>query len=433
MPIIYETMIAALCAVVQSQPIGTNRGLFSLLWMMVSGRLLGSRGGVFPALLALGLSSQAVRRAWGALACGKWTIEALLRSWESYVHEETDWQARRCGGYRVRALDITAFWRPKLKGCVSKHFYHPAGKALPGILVGMAASIGCLGSQRVPLPTHLLSPPADESEAWLKQHLIEQVAEELAEDEVAVLDAGFSLKALQEAQMPRYVIRLPRNAVARRNQLPERAPDQKGRPREYGDIVRPLARCYRDKCLAATPCDHHESWDYQGRQLHAEIWDELVRHDCAVDTDQDTYRIVVITDPLYLRPWVLASNLTVPAHVLHALFLQRWPIEQLPLAAKHMIGAHRQFVFSPRSRTRLPQLALLAGAILTCLAALFPAIPTGFWDRQPKPTPGRLRRALHAMPFPDSSQLPPRIRQKASVTDHLPKGIEAHRRSKPPD
>jgi hypothetical protein len=50
----------------------------------------------------------------------------------------------------------------------------------------MAASIGCLGSQRVPLPTHLLSPPADESEARLKQHLIEPVAEELAEDEQEV-------------------------------------------------------------------------------------------------------------------------------------------------------------------------------------------------------------------------------------------------------
>lgn len=433
MPIIYQTMIAALGAVVQLQPIGTNWGLFTLLWMMVSGRLLESRGGVFPGLLSLGLSSPAVRRAWCALASGQWRMEALLRQWQSYVYEETEWQAKAYSGYRVRALDITAFWRPKLKGCVSKHFYHPAGKALPGILVGMAASIGCLGSQRVPLPTHLLSPPADESEAWLKQHLMVQVAEDLAEDEVAVLDAGFSLKALQEAQMPRYVIRLARNAVARRNQLPERVPDQKGRPREYGDVVRPLARCYRDNYLPATPCDHHETWEYQGRELHAQVWQNLVRSDCIVDPEQATYRVVVITDPLYLRPWILASNLTVSAQDLHALFLQRWPIEQLPLAAKHMVGAHRQFVFSLRSRTRLPQLALLAGAILTCVAALFPAIPTGFWDRQPKPTPGRLRRALNAMPFPDSSQLPPRIRQKASVTDHLPKGIEAHRRSKPPD
>jgi len=41
---------------------------------------------------------------------------------------------------------------------------------------------------------------------------------------------------------------------------------------------------------------------------------------------------------------------------------------------------------------------LLAGAIATYQAATLPAVPTGFWDRQPKPTPGRLRRLLSRTP-----------------------------------
>jgi hypothetical protein len=93
-----------------------------------------------------------------------------------------------------------------------------------------------------------------------------------------------------------------------------------------------------------------------------------------------------------------------------------------------MVGAHRQFVFSQESIHRLPELALLAGSIQSFLAASLPVAPTGFWDRQPRRTPGRLRRMLFGQLFPSSYPLPERIRKKGSVTDHLPKGVEAHRR-----
>ena len=95
-----------------------------------------------------------------------------------------------------------------------------------------------------------------------------------------------------------------------------------------------------------------------------------------------------------------------------------------------MVDGHRQFVFAPDSCQRLPELLLLAGSILSALAALHPTIPTGFWDRDPQPTPGRFRRALAGLPFPNSYPLPARIRRKGSVTAHLPKGILAHRRKK---
>jgi hypothetical protein len=95
-----------------------------------------------------------------------------------------------------------------------------------------------------------------------------------------------------------------------------------------------------------------------------------------------------------------------------------------------MIGAHRAFVFAAEVCQRLPELALLAGAILSYGAAILPAIPTGFWDRAPQPTAGRLRRFLAGVGFPIDFPLPPEIRQKASVTDHLPKGSSLFRRTK---
>ena len=100
----------------------------------------------------------------------------------------------------------------------------------------------------------------------------------------------------------------------------------------------------------------------------------------------------------------------------------RWLIEQLPLAAKQMLGAARQFVHEQETCQRFPELALLAGAVLTYAAATSPAVPTGSWDRQPRRTPGRLRRLLGQADFPTDFPWPERLRGKVAVTDHLPKG-----------
>jgi hypothetical protein len=87
-------------------------------------------------------------------------------------------------------------------------------------------------------------------------------------------------------------------------------------------------------------------------------------------------------------------------------------------------------VFAPTSRQRLPELALLAGSILAYTAATQPAVSTGFWDRAPRPTPGRLRRILAQVHFEDLQELPEQLRKKPSPTTHLPTGVRGHRRQK---
>jgi hypothetical protein len=57
------------------------------------------------------------------------------------------------------------------------------------------------------------------------------------------------------------------------------------------------------------------------------------------------------------------------------------------------------------------------------LAATQPAEPTGFWDRAPQPTAGRLRRVLAQHQLSETWPMLAHIRKKNSVTDHLPKGI----------
>ena len=112
------------------------------------------------------------------------------------------------------------------------------------------------------------------------------------------------------------------------------------------------------------------------------------------------------------------------------MYRDRWPVEQLPLASKQMLGAERAFVFGAETPQRLPEIALFAGAILMYEAATQPVIPTGFWDRRPQATSGRLRRALGATNFADWRAIGPRFSKKGSPTAHLPKGVLGHRRHK---
>src|SRR5262249_31593582 len=88
-----------LSRVVSHVPVGTNLGLFHLLWTLLSGRLLQSRGAIIPALADFGRGAAAVRRAWAALAYGRWDTARLLAAWQRVVQDDGRWQAHRHGGY----------------------------------------------------------------------------------------------------------------------------------------------------------------------------------------------------------------------------------------------------------------------------------------------------------------------------------------------
>src|SRR3954464_3333078 len=108
-------------ALVVDVPIGTNLGLLHLFWMLLCGKLLLSRGAIFPGLSAIGLSDAAVRRAWVALGRGSWTSQRLGKRWAGGGGGGWFWQPHLHGGYPPVAVDITAFYRPRLQGCPTSH------------------------------------------------------------------------------------------------------------------------------------------------------------------------------------------------------------------------------------------------------------------------------------------------------------------------
>jgi hypothetical protein len=418
-----------LSSVLRDAPVGTNLALFHLLWTLLTGRLLASRGAVIPALAAFGLPDPAVRRAWAALAYGDWESGVLLARWRALIEAEGQWRPHCHGGYRPVAADLVGFFRPRLKECPTVHYDSQAGKALPAIPFGMLARVGSVGAQRLPLPVRLLrTTPDDPREAALQARLVQVAAAELAEDEALLFDGGFPPSLLLSAGLTRFVVRVPKNFTARRATLPEGR--RRGRPPEYGALVRPLARQYKGKTLPATPPDREAPFLIDGYLVRIQSWENLVLADAKPGAPTFTCRVIM--DPRYTEPLVLMTPLAAGGDVIYALYRDRWPIEQWPLSGKQMLGAVRQFVFAPESRQRLPELVLLAGSILSYAAATAPVIPTGFWDRQPKATPGRLRRALARVDFSKLGGLPLTFRKKASPTAHLPKGVLGHRRRKRP-
>lgn len=353
LPTAISLAIEALCAVTQELPIGTNLALLHFLWMQISGALLPSRGALFPALQLVGLQPPATRRAWAAFRYGAWHIAELLTAWEEYVLAQGQWQEHRCGGYRPKAIDLTAYWRPRLHGLKTKHYYPPAGKALPAVVLGIVARVGSIHEQRVALITDLVrADPHDPSEAALRTRLLHRVAETLSEDEIPVLDAGFKVRELQGTGLPRYLVRLAVNYTGRRNTLPH----YKGRGRrpQYGERVRPLPRRWKGKLISATPPDRTETWREGDIELRAEFWDNLVLSDAKVHPDNPTLNVAAIHDPRFQQPWLLGCPLRLRGAVLRALFRDRWPVEQIPLAGKQMLGGARQFVFALRVASGCP-------------------------------------------------------------------------------
>jgi hypothetical protein len=254
--------------------------------------------------------------------------------------------------------------------------------------------------------------------------LLKNAKKGLRPDEIAVIDAGMKISDLQAAEIDRFVLRLAINFTARCNYLPEHA---LGRKPTYGALVRPLSRKHKGKTLSATLPDEKDAWVEHGQAIRVEIWCKLVLNHIRPAENHPTFAVYAVSDPAFAQPWLLATPVALKPESVRAIYKDRWPVEQIPLAAKQMVGAHRQFVHAAESIQRLPELARLAGSILSFLAATFPAKPTGFWDRQPKRTPGRFRRQLMGQPFPKAAILSGQLREKNSVTAHLPKGCLARR------
>jgi len=286
-----EKMIQAIEYVVKPISIGTNIALLHLLWAMVSGAFLSSRGAVHTALKLSGRSDAETRRGGNALRTGQWQISELISRWREWVMKEGGWEAREYEGWRAVSCDAVVFPRLKLKGWKAKLYRGTFGRAIKAVGLGVIVDIGHYGTERVPLLRKIIRcQNTEDGGNELKKELLREGASALEENEVLVHDAGASVKDVQEAGVPRYVIRVAKNCVARWNYLSE---DAHGN-RQYGARIRPLARSRKGKKIESTNDPTIEtSFEYQGRTIKAWCWQNVVGQEDKVSDKAETYHLWV--------------------------------------------------------------------------------------------------------------------------------------------
>lgn len=286
-----EKMIQAIEYVVKSISIGTNIALSHLLWAMVSGAFLSSRGAVHTALKLSGRSDAETRRGGNSLRNGQWQISELISRWREWVMKEGEWEVREYEGWRAVSCDVVVFPRLTLKGWKAKLYRGTFGKAVKAVGLGVIVDVGQYGEERVPLlRTIVRCRNTEDGEAELKKDLLKEGARILKANEVFVHDAGVSVKDVQEAGIPRYVTRAAKNCVARWNYLPEKAHGN----RQYGERIRPLARSRKGKEIESTSDPTmRTSFEYQGRTIKAWCWENVVGQMGKVSDKAKTYHLWV--------------------------------------------------------------------------------------------------------------------------------------------
>lgn len=260
-----EITITSLSHVVQVTNIGTNIDLLRLMWSMMNGSFLKSRGSIHGALLESGFSDEEIQAIWSGFRYGSWEIEDLLEAWKAEVICEEEWQAKRVGRYSAIGLDITGFWRPKLSGEVNKLYNSGANRALPATVMGITTKSGEIKGKRVPLLDSIIRCEVGTSEVKFRVQLLEAAGKSLGIDEVLVVDAGFKVSEIQGAKIVRFVGRSAVNCTARKNELPESK--GRGRPSEYGVKVRPLPRTHNGKLIEATEAEESGEFIYNDRPV----------------------------------------------------------------------------------------------------------------------------------------------------------------------
>lgn len=439
------SLIEQMMAVV---PKGTALGLCDLISAMLSGYFIESGGAVMPAVdlfLRQEVADEAERtarsrRAAKALTYGSYNLKELIDKLREIVQAEGIWQPIIIQGYRIMPVDGTAYRRAAVKKLKSKAYFSDTNRAVPAEPIGMIGIVGKVNEQRIALLKNVVVTDVKTNDSVADKKALYRLVEGCQEeDEISVFDAGFRLVEAAEAGIERCLMRLATNCTFGKTvgEIPERTAAKGPTPTQYkAEIVRPLERTHGENTIPAHPADEICSiTDELGEEIVVHIWQRvyfLERHLKKVQEGkkaglrQMPIKVMAIYHPAYDKPLLVGTFvLALEPAAGSEIYGTRWPIEGLPQTGKYILsgGGGTHYVHHPTAMQRLPTLSLIFGSLLKYAAATLPPLRTGFWDRKPKPTYGRLLRHLKKVGISLSEQL----FKKESVTDHLPVGYEAIR------
>ena len=378
---------AAVSSLIQSLPSGTAFFIGVVLIVMMTGRLVQSKGSLARAVLPL-----VVHLRWGwhrverAMERGKFSLDALFDHAFVWCLTNLPVEPVHVGRERRQLLAIDsstiARWRSGARlALAGKGYCHRAGRAVRANIVAAVTSVVLIGGVRVGLVRRLrFGTSSEEAVDNLFRDLPTSKSKRLL-----VVDAGiatqdrFAAATDQDALLGRLRINCKLRCA------PPPPSGQRGHPTWHGAVLHPGA-----PHPEVEPADEFTRPGLKG-DVRVRRWNDLHFE----ESRQTIIDVLRIDDPAYQRPLLVgttARELTTEELVLA--YPHRWPVETNFFVAQDTTAMEMPRAWTEKAVERRIGLSLLTGSLLKAIAAVTGPLAMGPWDRQPMPSAGRLANYL---------------------------------------
>jgi len=376
---------------------GTAYFIGIVLVVMLTGRLSETKGSLARAAFPLVAHLQ-----WGwrlveqAMERGKLSLDALFDTMLVWCKANLEIEEVRLGPLErgVDAIDSSTIARLRAGeklALAGKGYDHRAGRSVRGNIVAALTTVAMIGTTRVGLLRRVRFGATCEEAV----SAIFRDAPEDADPRLQVVDAGIATyEQFSKATDERALLgRLRRNCVLRCAAPP---PDPctkrgRGRPREHGAVLHPGAAT--PEVAPGEDYEVIERVDNEPKTIRVRRW----RGVHAEKFKQTLLDVVRVDNPNYKEPLIISTTAReLTSEQMREGYRHRWPVETNFFVAQDTMAMEQPRAWTAPALPRRIALSLVCGSLLKAIAARFDAIPIGPWDRDAKPSAGRLAHHLAA-------------------------------------
>lgn len=387
----------AVNTLIHTLPAGTAYFIGIVLVVMMTGRLSETKGSLaraaYPLVAHLDWGWRLVEQ---AMERGRFSLDAMFDRMLAWCQANLEIEEVRLGALErgVDAIDSSTIARLRAGerlALAGKGYDHRAGKAVRANIVAALTSVVLIGRTRVGLVRRVrFGASCEEAVAAVFRDAPKDSGPRLQ-----VVDAGIATyEQFSKATATHALLgRLRRNCSLRCAPEPhdEGTPRGPGRPREHGAVLHPGADDpevdpVEDYQVVEIRDDHPRTLRVRRwRGVHVEKFKRTVLDVVRIDDPDFKYPLIIATTARELTSDEMRDG-----------YGHRWPVETNFFVAQDTMAMDQPRAWTDPALSRRIALSLLCGSLLKAIAASFEAIPIGPWDREAKPSAGRLAHHLAA-------------------------------------
>lgn len=368
-------------------PCGTAYSIGIVLVVMMTGQLMQHKGSlaraVWPYVLHLRWGWHRVHR---AMERARFSLNTLFDTAFTWCLDNLEVEPVRLGqaAREVQAIDSSTIARVRAScrtALLGKGYCHRAGRCVRANIVAVCTSVVFIRGVRCGLVRRVRF-------GLTSEHAVESLLGDLPErngQRLRVVDAGIATAAhfMAATQEDALLGRLRSNCKLSASPPPRTL--RRGRPAVHGPVLHP-GRAEPDRAP-----DEEETVAGEKGCIRLRRWNNLHFQ----ESPQTIIDVVRIDDPAYNRPFLLGTNAReLTTAEIRQGYGHRWPVETNFYVAEETTAMEKPRAWTEQALTRRIGLALLSGSLLKAISAVCHPLRMGPWDRQAKPSGGRLANHL---------------------------------------